>query len=155
MDFFRVPCWKRLLLFILCNWLTAHHAAAASLRIGNSFIASTLGVDSDALPPDSNGAIGPTNYVEFINGRFSVFDKTSGSRVQTVSDRDFWINAGITLPANLDVSDARVLFDPGSQRWFASQVDIDHFNQVTNRFLLAVSSSTDPTQRWFGFAFRA
>ena len=113
-----------------------------------------MGTDSTALPPDCNGALGPTNYVEFINGRYSVFDKTTAARVQTFTDLTFWSRAGISVPSpRWAVTDPRLVYDPLSQRWFAVQVDFDTRNLInSNHFLLAVSGTIDPTGPWQGFA---
>ncbi len=121
------------------------------VAIGQNFTASTLNVDSSALPPDPNGAVGPLHFVEFINGRFAVFNKSNGSEVKTMTDIAFWTQAGITLPSGWDVTDPRIIYDPASQRWFASQVDFI-LNVNTNRFLLAISISADPTGAWKGVA---
>ncbi|MHB8521152.1 MAG: hypothetical protein ACYDH9_10390 [Limisphaerales bacterium] len=127
--------------------------AALVVEIGQNFTGSTYGVDSDSQPADANGTIGPAHFVEFINGRYSVFDKTTGRRVQTWPDETFWSRAGVTLSANLGVTDARIVFDPASQRWFAAMVDFDFNTNASNRFLLALSVSADPTKAWRGFAF--
>jgi hypothetical protein len=150
-----LPRWWGLLgLFSGILSLAGSGLAQPTVHIGLNFTASTWGVDSDALPPDANGAIGPAHFVEFINGRYSVFDKTTGLRQQTSTDLDFWINAGVPLPGNLSTSDPRIVYDPPSQRWFATQVDEDPNVQLTNRFLFAVSSTSDPTRSWTAFAFR-
>jgi hypothetical protein len=128
---------------------------SVSVQIGNNFTGATLGVDSDALPPDCDGMVGPTHFVQFINGRYTVFDKTAGTNVQTMTELQFWAKAGVALGRNLAASDPRILFDPSSQRWFACQVDVNQATQITNRFLLAVSQTADPTRPWTGFAFRA
>src|SRR5579863_7430813 len=73
--------------------------AAAGLQIGQNFTGSTFGPDSNASPADGNGAAGPQHFVEFINGRFSVYDKTTGSRVLTMTDLDFWSAAGVPIPS--------------------------------------------------------
>src|SRR5215472_6600751 len=111
----------------LSSFLAAMPAAATVVAgIGPNFTASTLGVDSTALPPDCNGTVGPTNYVEFINGRYSVFDKTTAARVQTFTDLTFWSRAGVAISSpRWQVTDPRLIFDPLSQRWFAVQVDFD------------------------------
>src|SRR5690242_8714853 len=36
----------------------------------------------DAAPPDTNGAVGATQYVQWVNESFAVFDKTSGSLIK-------------------------------------------------------------------------
>jgi hypothetical protein len=113
-------------------------------------------VDSSALPPDCDGAVGPTHYVELINGRFSVFDKTIANMVQSFTDLMFWRRAGVTIPAGWAVTDPRVVYDSVSQRWFAVQIDFDMLGIVnSNHFLLAVSSTIDPTGAWKGVAITA
>src|SRR6185295_14283743 len=49
----------------------------------------------------------------------------------------------------------RIVFDTGSQRWFAAEVDVDPVTVLSNRFLIAVSAGTDPTGAWSGFGFKA
>jgi hypothetical protein len=131
--------------------------ANPSLRIGQSFTGSVAGVDTQAEPADANGAVGPVHFVELINGRFSVYSKTDGKRVQTVDDLAFWSRAGVSVDRALDITDPRLVFDPDAQRWFACCIDFspDAPRQTRNRFLLAVSDAADPTGSWHGFAFMA
>jgi hypothetical protein len=124
------------------------------VQLGQNFTASTLFTDSNLVPPDTDGAVGPNHFVEFINGRFSVYDKASGSNAQTMTDVAFWTGIGVDL-AGLEVSDPRIIYDPLSGRWFASQIDLNRNNSVSNRFLLAVSASNDPTGQWNSVAFQA
>jgi hypothetical protein len=133
--------------------------AAVFVSIGQNFTGNTFGDISQALPPDSNGAIGPEQFMEFINGAVSIYGKTDGQSVLGLSDVDFWSQAGVNLSATAAISDPRVIYDPTSQRWFATQVD---FNATAtdptlqaNNFLLAVSDTSDPTSTWHGFRFRA
>jgi hypothetical protein len=152
----RVPI---ILLALACSWsrggVLAH--ADVALQIGQNFTGSTFGPDSTALPADGNGAAGPLHFVEFINGRFSVYEKTNGNRVQTMTDLQFWNAAGLSIPSTQTVSDPRVIFDPDSQRWFASMIDLslNARRQSGNHFLLAVSQSADPTGAWKGARFLA
>jgi hypothetical protein len=98
-------------------------------------------------PPDSDGAIGPANYVQFINGRFAVYSKT-GSLVSAKSDRAFW-NAALAHSGQsgvTDVSDPRILYDPLSDRWFASQITIDV--DVGNLVLVGRSDTNNPAGSW-------
>jgi hypothetical protein len=149
---------KRGLLIIISSILAAistlSGSAAIIINTGLNFTGATLGPDSDALPPDGNGAIGLNHYVEFINGRYSVFSKTTGARAQTMTDLSFWVQAGVTLAnTNWNVTDPRICFDAGSQRWFASQVDYDATGVAnSNHFLIAVSATADPTGAWKGFS---
>ena len=129
-------------------------AKAATLTIGKNFTGSTFLTDSSATPPDSMGAVGPSEFVELINGRYSVYNKTTGTSVQTSTLAEFWENAGINNLNPLTL-DPRVLYDQASGRWFASGIDLNPSSLANNNLLLAVSNSSDPTAGWKGFAFPA
>ena len=130
---------------------------AVVVEIGQNFTGSTYGVDSSLTPPDCNGAAGPDQFVELINGRFTVYAKTNGDRLLTMSSEDFWTSSGLRFGANVFPSDPRLVYDPSVQRWFASAVDVDFSasNGISNRFLLAVSASADAAGIWKGLAFDA
>src|SRR6516225_6174916 len=99
--------------------------AQVTVQIGANFTASTYSVNSQALPPDANGAMGPGRFVEFINGEFAVYNPTNGASVLRKTDLKFWSDAGLIISPDSAVSDPRVIYDPATQRWFASQVDFN------------------------------
>jgi hypothetical protein len=150
---------------VLCSFALLQAASsfsAPTVTIGQNFLASS-GTNVAALPPDPNGAIGPNHFVEFINGEFAVFYRDDIPDPLRESDIDFWANAGVVLASDQGISDPRVIYDPISQRWFASQVD---FNSTTaanggdvtlnaNDFLVAVSLTSDPSGDWVAFKFRS
>ncbi len=117
------------------------------LTIGQNFTGSSS-FDSAFIPPDSMGAVGEDSFVELINGRYSVYSKSDGTRVQTSSLNQFWSDAGVT-PSGSFAFDPRVVYDPFIKRWFATSTDNAGDD---NNFLLAVSKSSDPTVGWTGFA---
>jgi hypothetical protein len=133
--------------------------AAVTVVIGRNFTGSSYEVNSQAAPPDSNGAIGPRHFMEFINGTVAVYNKTNGLSVQRKSNKKFWADAGLIISTDSEVSDPRVIYDPTVQRWFASQVDFDAAatdpTLEANDFLFAVSATSDPTGSWHGFIFQA
>ena len=135
-----------LLLFVSLCW-AAPSFAAVSVTLGQNFQGSSLGVESTSTPSDCNGTIGPNHFVEFINGTFAVYNRTNGLRVFLSTDVSFWQNAGLPLDSNAFVSDPRLIFDPVSGRWFACQIDVP-VSGINNRFLLAVSKTSDPTAGW-------
>src|SRR5882724_5613189 len=120
---------------------------ASSLTIGLNFTSSTS-ADVDVIPPDTMGAVGPDHIVELINERYTVYNKQDGSLVQTSTLSEFWGAAGLAF---FRVFDPRILYDPTSQRWFASSTEVDGGSFV----LLAVSLSADPTAGWLGLAIDA
>ena len=129
------------------------------VQIGQNFTGSTYGANSQSLPPDSNGAIGPRHFMEFINGAVAVYNKTNGVAVQRKSNLKFWSDAGVIISPDSVVTDPRVIYDSSAQRWFASQVDANGTaadpTLEANDFLFAVSATADPTGRWHGFLFQA
>src|SRR5260221_710353 len=118
--------------------------AAVAVSIGQNFAGvayGTYNTNSQALPPDSNGAIGPAHYEEFINGIFAVYNKTNGHPIRSAfkTDVDFWAAAGVGIDVGngATVSDPRIIYDPQSQRWFASEIDVNiqvDFNTLTESF---------------------
>jgi hypothetical protein len=125
-----------------------------AVGIGASYEGSRLNVDSFSKPPDTMGAVGPAHFVELINGRYSVYSKTTGLELQTYDLNSFWtVKAGLT---GADVSssfDPRIVFDHASSRWFA--IAVDHRDEVTSNLQIAVSASSDPTGTWKGFSILA
>jgi hypothetical protein len=129
---------------------------SVQIQVGRNFNGSDNS-STGVTPADGDGSIGPQHYVEFINGFFAIYAKTNGGLVSRISDSQFWANAGVTLAFSAATSDPRVIYDPVSQRWFASQVDFDRTAgdpaALDNHFLIAVSDSADPTGGWHGVSF--
>jgi len=147
------------ILWVLSQLLSVSLAqTSVQIQIGQNFTGSD-NTGSGVTPADGDGAIGPKHYVEFINGVFAIYTKTNGLRIRHISDSQFWANAGVILSPDATISDPRVIYDPVSQRWFASMVD---FNATAvdpttwaNNFLIAISDTPDPTRGWHGKSFVA
>lgn len=120
----------------------ATHVQSATIALSFQGLHQEKGTSTDLAPPDQSGAVGPSDFVEFVNGAFGTFDKVTGAQPVTVTDRQFWLNAGIeagTLSAG--VSNPRILFDPLSERWFAVQITNE---SQDNHVLLAASKGPSP-----------
>jgi len=147
------------ILWVLSQLLSVSLAqSGVQIQIGQNFVGSD-NTETGITPADGDGAIGPKHFVEFINGVFAIYSKTNGNRVLRFSDSQFWANAGVVISSDATISDPRIIFDPASQRWFASQVD---FNSTVsdpttwaNNFLIAVSDTPDPSRGWHGKSFIA
>ena len=135
-------------LLLLTILPVATFAQPFPVSIGRNFTGSTFLVDSNFRTPDTMGAAGVDYFVELINGRFSVYRKSDGLRVQTSTLNQFWNNAGQTPTGINGAFDPRVVYDPHARRWYAVAVDN---GTNANNFLFAVSNSSDPTQSWTGF----
>jgi len=97
--------------------------------------------------PDTTGAVGPNQVVDFEDSWFMVHDKVTGRIVMQMTMSNFWM---FVQPSNTLVlvtpNDPRMLYDTLSGRWFASCAD----DATQHRLYLAVSTSSDPTQPWKG-----
>ena len=120
-------------------------AIGVDYSIGSNFSDSTF-AQSLFIPPDTMGAVGPSDVAILINGRFAVYDRNGNQQVNTSLDQ-FWINAGVN-PTSFSF-DPRIIYDAHSDRWFATAVDN---GGNANNLLVGVSQTNDPKGAWTGFA---
>lgn len=116
-----------------------------------NFTGATL-ADSGAFPPDSMGAVGPTQFLLAINGRLRVFDKNTGALGPLDASSDTFFN---TVRAGAFVSDPRVRYDRLTSRWFIVMINVPT-TLANNSILLAVSDSATITANtvWRFFSFQ-
>ncbi len=100
---------------------------------------------SSFAPPDSDGTVGPNDFIEFINGSFIVYDKSSShSTLLNISDTTFW--QGVDNPQNVSagLTDTHVIYDYNSQRYFAVELTE---NSTNNSVLIARTNApgVDPS----------
>jgi hypothetical protein len=140
----------------LVTLASSSRAVAASLTVGQNFTGLTIR-ESRAIPADSFGAVGLNHIIQVANGGFSIYDKL-GNVLNRSSLDQFFAASGLPSANASNNFDARVIYDPTSQRWFATAADRTDANGIGqtfplgNRVVLAVSQSADPTQGWTGFA---
>jgi len=73
------------------------------------------------LPPDTNGDVSDQHYIEWVNTRWAVYDKTDGSVVQAATNgNSFWVGFGGKCETT-NAGDPIALWDPRAQRWVMSQ----------------------------------
>jgi len=95
------------------------------------------------LPPDTNGAIGRTHYVQLVNVVLSIFQR-DGQRVYgPVAINTLWQGFGQVCGVRND-GDPIVLYDHLADRWFISQLAIPNFPNGPFYQCIAVSTSSDP-----------
>lgn len=103
-------------------------------------------------PPDTNGAIGTTQFFEATNGAYAVYDKATGLQTKIWADGTFWSQAG--QPASdgafhFSNGDSRVLFDRPSGRWV-----VESFAASLESIQIAVSDTSDATGGWKSTTFK-
>src|SRR6266508_1716854 len=76
----------------------------------------------NAAPPDTNGAVGATQYVQWVNESFAVFDKSTGALVSGFpkSGNTLWSGFGGGCQTNND-GDPIVQYDKLASRWVFTQ----------------------------------
>lgn len=111
----------------------------SNLEEGTTFLGADSS-DSGFIPPDSMGAVGPTQIVVFVNGLIRVYDKDGNVvALDNVSDSDFWASE---LSSGTQPTDPGVEYDRLEQRWIISAIDTKSTN---NRVMLAVSDGPEIT----------
>jgi hypothetical protein len=107
--------------------------------VGTNFTGATISDTPGFVPPDTMGAVGPTQYIVTVNGRFRSFSKTTG-----LADGGLNLDPDVFFQSvrSDTTSDPRVRYDRLSGRWFITMIDI---NGTDNRILIAVSSGSTVT----------
>ncbi len=137
-------------------------AAVATIPAANGTFEGQSSVDSAGgsaagcicTPPDPNGAIGPTQYVQMVNSVVSVYDR-AGTRLSGPTQ----INALFqSLPAtsrcHIDNNgDPVVVYDQLADRWVLTQFAIGGGNGPTSSECVAVSVSGDATGQYYIYDF--
>jgi len=108
------------------------------------------GVNCNCAPPDTNGEVGATQYVQIVNEGLQVFDKTTGASVLgPISIESLWSGFGGVCQNNGE-GDPVVLYDQLANRWIVTQ--FAGTAQPTHE-CVAVSTSSDATQSYNRYDF--
>jgi hypothetical protein len=100
------------------------------------------GFSVTGAPPDTEGTVGATQYVQWVNTSFAIFNKSTGALTSgPTAGNTLWSGFGGGCQTNND-GDPIVLYDKLAQRWIFSQ-----FSVSTTPYLqcIAVSTTSDAT----------
>ncbi|HEY3203077.1 MAG TPA: hypothetical protein VGL03_05395, partial [Thermoanaerobaculia bacterium] len=103
------------------------------------------------VPPDANGAAGPSHYFQTINVVFRVFDKSGNLVLGPLPNASLWTGLG----GICETSDAKtpyVKYDILAGRWFVSQGAFDSSDGSSHQ-CIAVSTTDDPTGTYSRYDF--
>lgn len=108
------------------------------------------GVNCNCAPPDTNGEVGLTQYVQIVNEGFQVFNKSTGaSEFGPVGISTLWSGFGGVCQSN-GSGDPVVLYDQLANRWLISQFA---GISVPTDECIAVSTTSDATGSYFRYGF--
>ncbi|MBI1741363.1 MAG: hypothetical protein HYR57_10865, partial [Candidatus Koribacter versatilis] len=103
-----------------------------------------------AAPPDTNGTVGATQYVQWVNLEFAVFDKTTGALVAGPSfGNALWAGFGGQCQTS-NSGDPIAQYDKIANRWVLTQFAV---NTTPYLQCVAVSTTSDATGTYNRYAF--
>ena len=108
------------------------------------------GTQGGAIPPDTNGSVGSTQYVLITNFDYAVYDKTTGNAILNPTRINvIWSGFGGQCEAD-NGGDPIVLWDKIAQRWLVEQLE---YSQAPDLVCVAVSTSADATGSYNRYSF--
>ncbi|NTU62156.1 MAG: carboxypeptidase regulatory-like domain-containing protein [Chloroflexi bacterium] len=105
-------------------------------------------------PPDTVGDVGPNHYIQMVNVKMAVYDKSGTPLFGPVDINSLWDGFGGPCETTND-GDPIVLFDQLANRWFMSQFALPNIGTDAGPFYqcIAISQSGDPTGAYHRYAF--
>lgn len=112
------------------------------------------GIDSaqsvcGCAPPDTEGVVGATQYVQYVNTAYEIYNKTTGATVSgPFSGNSIWSGFGGSCQNN-DDGDPIVTYDKAAQRWFFAQ----NVFVTPYTVCIAVSTTDDATGSYNRYSY--
>lgn len=111
------------------------------------------GVGCNCAPPDTNGAVGRTQYVQMVNEAYQVFNKATGASVLGPNSIvSLWSGFGGACQ-NGGAGDPVVLYDQLADRWLISQFASANGGAPITDECVAVSTTSDATGTYNRYGF--
>jgi hypothetical protein len=108
------------------------------------------GVACNCAPPDTNGEVGLTQYVQIVNEGYQVFNKTTGASILgPVGISTIWSGFGGVCETD-GAGDPVVIYDQLANRWVITQ--FAGTSAITDE-CIAVSSTSDATGSYNRYGF--
>jgi hypothetical protein len=102
-----------------------------------------------STPPDTTGAIGPLSFVQLVNRRAAIFERTNGTRRASGT-----LNALANAPASVSSFDPQVIWDATTNRFYYAFVSI--YSATDHRLSFGFSKTSDPanvTTDWCRYTY--
>src|ERR1700676_5285196 len=117
-----------------------------SVSVAHNFVGLDYNSSGGYVPPDTNGAAGPSSYVETVNQEVALYtSKTAASPVLKSSlDSFFFTTGGLkTVDSGAFLSDPIVVYDDQIGRFIIGDQNVDS-NTLVSNFDIAVSKTSAP-----------
>ena len=135
---------------------------ASVQRLQATFLPPIEGIGSDNYhiqsdPPDTNGAVGTTQYVEWVNTALAVFDKNTAAMIGHPIDGNSLFSGFGGDCEQFNDGDPIVQFDKQHKRWVLSQFAVSGGEAAaghTYSYCVAVSQTEDATGKYNLYEFK-
>ena len=129
---------------------------AATVVGQNSFPGLGYGITGFTMtgePPDTNGSVGATQYVQWVNSMFAIWDKTTGALLYGPANGNTpFAGSGIANGrcASDNSGDPITLYDKANDRWIMTQFAVSRSPYYQ---CVAVSQTGDATGAYYLYAY--
>jgi hypothetical protein len=115
----------------------AAHAAALAVRVPTANPSFAGLRDPNVGPPDTTGAVGTTRFIETINDKYAIYQKSSTSPLASGSLTQLWNSGGATT------TDPQMMWDPGTKRFY--YLGLILVSNTDNRLTFGFSKTASPS----------
>jgi hypothetical protein len=122
----------------------ARQHTAGNQVLGNPLVNFDGEVSGGGCPPDPDGSVGLTQYVQAINSSYQVYSKTGSALTGVIDFKSIFTN----IPG--DDGDPIVLYDKFADRWFIAEFQV---SVAPCGFSIAISKTGDATGAYFVYNF--
>ncbi|HEV2175895.1 MAG TPA: hypothetical protein VGW33_01620 [Terriglobia bacterium] len=119
-------------------------------------VSTTAGLNFDGVgangsaPSDSNGAAGATQFVEWVNSEFAIYNKSTGALISgPTAGNTLWSGFGGGCETNND-GDIMAKYDRAAGRWVLAQFSV---STTPYLYCVAVSTTSDATGTFNRYSF--
>ena len=104
-------------------------------------------------PPDTQGDVGLNHYIQWVNLRFQIWNKTGTSLYGPAQGNTLWSGFGSKCQTTND-GDPVTLYDHLADRWVMMQFALGTVGDGTSDLIcIAVSQTADPLGSWYRYAY--
>jgi hypothetical protein len=107
---------------------------------------------SGVLPPDTQGDVGPSHYIQWVNLYFRIWNKTGTSLYGPALGNTIWTGFGGKC-ATYNDGDPVTLYDHLADRWVMMQFAVSGSSGTSDLICIAVSQTADPTGSWHRYSY--
>src|SRR5436189_299137 len=94
--------------------------------------------DTNAAPPDETSAVGTGRYIELVNSKFAVYNKTGNTPIGQGT-----LNSLVGRPGTDSVFDPQIMWDATTNRFYYAADDV--VSASTNLIAYGFSTTANPT----------